>query len=277
MGSEGYGIASGIKGFIDTYRGMDEAQKEHELKKRALDIEEEKNKGSAEDKALSRRKTELEMKKLNQEIGQGAMNGPKLNEGQAKALANYQTLQSGEQELERLNQAGYDPTKPNLGGGLLKSAQSIAETYAPGIVPEALKSGDRKKFEAAQRMITEGILRQKSGAVIGEREEVGGNKTYTPQPGDSPEVLAEKAINRKREMESMALATGGGAGRLNQGIQGPPPGSQARQQMMQGQGSPQGASPNPAATAQDNQAIQWAKANPRDPRAAKILQMHGGG
>jgi len=41
------------------------------------------------------------------------------------------------------------------------------------------------------------------------------------------------------------------------------------------EGQPQGATPSPQPATQDQEAIQWARQNPNDPRAAQILKING--
>lgn len=54
-----------------------------------------------------------------------------------------------------------------------------------------------QKAEQAQRDFINAVLRQESGAAIGDNEFDNARKQYFPQPGDGPEVIAQKARNRQ--------------------------------------------------------------------------------
>ena len=64
-----------------------------------------------------------------------------------------------------------------------------------------LVSEDHQKLDQAQRNFINAILRRESGAVIAESEFMNARKQYFPQPGDSPDVIAQKRQNR---MDAMA-------------------------------------------------------------------------
>jgi hypothetical protein len=64
-------------------------------------------------------------------------------------------------------------------------------------LPNTLKSTERQQFEQAQRNFINAVLRKESGAVISEEEFDNARKQYFPQPGDSKEVLIQKAQNRQ--------------------------------------------------------------------------------
>lgn len=57
-------------------------------------------------------------------------------------------------------------------------------------------SKEQQKVEQAQRNFVNAVLRQESGAVISDAEFENAKKQYFPQPGDKPEVLAQKRQNR---------------------------------------------------------------------------------
>lgn len=65
-----------------------------------------------------------------------------------------------------------------------------------GVLPNQLKSDERQQFEQARRNFINAVLRRESGAVIAESEFENAEKQYFAQPGDSPEVLRQKAENR---------------------------------------------------------------------------------
>ena len=84
-------------------------------------------------------------------------------------------------------------------------------------------------------------------------------KQYFPQAGDSPAVIEQK--RKSREMVINGFARGAGPVKDIQDVADNNPYAQMKQTTQ--------------AHPQDLQAIQWAKSNPNDPRASKILQMNG--
>ena len=68
-----------------------------------------------------------------------------------------------------------------------------------------------QRFDQARRDFVNAILRRESGAVIADSEFENANKQYFPQPGDSPEVIAQKRRNRRNAIEGIRAASGAGA------------------------------------------------------------------
>lgn len=81
-----------------------------------------------------------------------------------------------------------------------------AAGYVP-FVSNYLKSDERQRFEQAQRNFINAQLRRESGAVISEEEFANARQQYFPQPGDSPEVLEQKAQNRRTAIEGIKRET----------------------------------------------------------------------
>jgi hypothetical protein len=71
-----------------------------------------------------------------------------------------------------------------------------------------LTSPEFQQADQAQRDFINAILRRESGAVISESEFASARQQYFPQPGDSPQVLAQKAANRKTAIAGVARAAG---------------------------------------------------------------------
>lgn len=65
-----------------------------------------------------------------------------------------------------------------------------------------------QKVEQAQRNFINAVLRRESGAVISDDEFKNAQLQYFPDVGDSPELLAQKAANRKSAIEGMAIGAG---------------------------------------------------------------------
>jgi hypothetical protein len=64
-------------------------------------------------------------------------------------------------------------------------------------------SDGSQKAEQAQRDFINAVLRLESGAAIGKDEFTNAKKQYFPQPGDSAEVIAQKASNRKLQIQGL--------------------------------------------------------------------------
>lgn len=71
-----------------------------------------------------------------------------------------------------------------------------------------LNSTDYQKFDQAQRDFINATLRRESGAVIADSEFENANKQYFPQPGDRPEVIAQKRANRAEAIRGIAMGAG---------------------------------------------------------------------
>lgn len=91
------------------------------------------------------------------------------------ALARFAT--SGD-ILDSLEKEGFDPT-------------SIGN-WMNSFLPEVLKSGDRKAYDAAVNAWSQGLLRLESGAAISHHEQSWYNRAFFPQVNDPPNVVEEK-------------------------------------------------------------------------------------
>jgi hypothetical protein len=81
-------------------------------------------------------------------------------------------------------------------------------------------SKEYQQYSQAKRNFINSILRQESGAAIGKDEFANAEQQYFPQPGEGPEVIAQKAANRRRVIEGLQVAAGEGAGRINSSTPG---------------------------------------------------------
>lgn len=71
-----------------------------------------------------------------------------------------------------------------------------------------LQTPQYQMFDQAKRDFINAQLRRESGAVIAPEEFDNANKQYFPQPGDSPEVMAQKAQNRRIAINGMKRGAG---------------------------------------------------------------------
>lgn len=93
----------------------------------------------------------------------------------------------------------------------LGNVQTDVEQAAKGALPlvgNFLTSSDFQKANQAQRNFVNAVLRKESGAAIPKEEFENARKQYFPQPGDSPEVIAQKEQNRKTAIDGISRAAG---------------------------------------------------------------------
>jgi hypothetical protein len=88
-----------------------------------------------------------------------------------------------------------------------KNATQAGLGKIPG-VGNYLVSKERQKFEQAKRDFVNAQLRRESGAAIAPSEFESADKQYFPVPGDGPEVIAQKAANRRAAIEAMGREGG---------------------------------------------------------------------
>jgi len=125
-------------------------------------------------------------------------NLPKLSEAEAK---NAGFLERGNKsnavlnELEGQGTSLYNSTIGNI---------PIVGNYA--------RSQDAQKYDQAKRDFVNAVLRRESGAVISPNEFANAEQQYFPQPGDGPEVIAQKRANREAAIKGFQIGSGQGAG-----------------------------------------------------------------
>jgi hypothetical protein len=126
--------------------------------------------------------------------------GGKFNEGQGKAAGFTDRMLGAEGILSGVNGQG---GVQQQGASVTQSAMSAI----PG-VGNYFTSTKHQKFEQAKRDFINAQLRRESGAAISPSEFDSANKQYFPTPGDSPEVIAQKAANRRTAIEAMGREAG---------------------------------------------------------------------
>lgn len=114
-----------------------------------------------------------------------------LTDSQAKAALFGSRMDNSGRIIDELAQQGINKSIPGSQAG-----------YGIGSVVRALSPSDFQKLDQAKRDFINATLRRESGAVISPEEFANGEIQYFPQPGDSPEVIKQKA-------QSRAIATRG--------------------------------------------------------------------
>ena len=115
-------------------------------------------------------------------------------EGQSNAALYADRMAEAEPVITSTTDASKDLTQRFLGG-------------IP-IVGNYLTSADYQSAQQAQRDFINAVLRRESGAVISASEFDNASKQYFPQPGDSEQVIIQKAKNRETALKKMQRAAG---------------------------------------------------------------------
>lgn len=84
-----------------------------------------------------------------------------------------------------------------------------------GTVANALQSPAQQQVDQAQRDFVNAVLRQESGAAVSNSEFENAKRQYFPQPGDSPDVIAQKRANRETSIKAFSISAGPGAKNFN--------------------------------------------------------------
>lgn len=124
-----------------------------------------------------------------------------LNETQAKALLFGTRMQEAEKAFSAMAEKNV-----NQRGDIKRLAEGVGDLVpfigdkvadSIGTMTNWTQSAEQQQVEQAQRDFLNAVLRRESGAAIGASEFSNGVKQYFPQPGDSEEVIAQKARSRQ--------------------------------------------------------------------------------
>jgi hypothetical protein len=133
--------------------------------------------------------------------------GGKFNEGQGKAAGFTDRMLQSEGILSGFAPSGgVGPPSP----GVQMQGANVAQaglSKIPG-AGNFLVSNDRQKYEQAKRDFINAQLRRESGAAISPTEFESADKQYFPVPGDKPEVIKQKADNRRAAIQALGREGG---------------------------------------------------------------------
>lgn len=104
------------------------------------------------------------------------------------------------------------------GTGWSGAAQQIVGSTP--VIGSALQTSNYQQFSQAKSQFITALLRQESGAAIGKEEFARYDKEFFPQPGDAPEVIAQKA--QSRQVAIAAMKKGAGPGYKSPDLAKPP-------------------------------------------------------
>jgi len=116
-----------------------------------------------------------------------------------KALSYASRLQQAEDVFGDLTKQGYDRAT------LTESARGLLGSIAP-----AVKTTEYGKQTQAENNFINAQLRRESGAAIGKEERAAAEVQYFPRPGDTPEVVEQKRLNRIQAIKNLNNEAGRG-------------------------------------------------------------------
>lgn len=153
-------------------------------------------------------KTESQLKQYKAIVESGQMppnlvNTKPLTQDQANSKTFADRLQQAEDIFTTLENEGYDFSNAKYIG-----ERSVPTSIAGFSTGGFGKSSEIKRQEQAERNFINAVLRKESGASISASEFDNAKLQYFPQPGDTPEVLAQKKENRRIAIEGMKNAAG---------------------------------------------------------------------
>jgi hypothetical protein len=158
-----------------------------------------------------------------------------LTDSQSKALGFGERMRQADKIINSLGAEGTNANVPGMSAPIVGRAIT------------ALSSDNQQMLKQAKTDFMTAVLRRESGASISTGEFDTADRQYFPQVGDSDKVIAQKARNRQLALNGVLAEV-----------------PDKKRDSLQ-----------PKLSSQDSQAEAWAKANPNDPRAAKILQHLG--
>lgn len=113
---------------------------------------------------------------------------------QAKAATYGKRMIQSEEIFKKLEDSGY--------------SRASAKEGFNSMLPALAQSSNLREQDQAERNFVNAVLRNESGSAINANEFASAEKQYFPRPGDSPEVLANKAANRQLAINGMKLDAG---------------------------------------------------------------------
>jgi hypothetical protein len=118
-----------------------------------------------------------------------------MTEGQAKANLFGTRMSEADKIIADLSAKGV--ASPSI-GQQLTGGEGLS-----GMIATAVASPQQQQVDQAQRDFINAVLRRESGAAIASSEFQNARKQYFVQPGDSKEVIAQKAKNRQVAIQGM--------------------------------------------------------------------------
>jgi hypothetical protein len=144
--------------------------------------------------------------------GQPMTTGKPLTEVQAKGTGFATRARSASDIVQNIGGDG------QIQPGLIKRAAEAVPFVGEGLgtLLNFTQSPQQQQVEQGQRDFVNALLRQESGAAITESEFANAKKQYFPQPGDTPQVIKQKAQNRENSIRALEVQAGPGMRRMQQ-------------------------------------------------------------
>ena len=133
------------------------------------------------------------------DIGMAPASTQKATDSERMAKGYHDRMNAAEQIIGGIGSKG-EPTE----GTAIARNVPIVGAY----VERQVMSPEQQKYRQAQEDWVRAKLRKESGAVIAKEEMAAEIATYFPQPGDSPEVIDQKARSRQIAIGAMVDAAG---------------------------------------------------------------------
>lgn len=125
-------------------------------------------------------------------------------EARARFMINLGPLQESQRILEGMDADGYNPSSlRNVGASALE-----AVPFDGGFAARVAGGGDYNAYNQAAKTFEAAILPIMSGAAVTPTEAQRMIRAALPQPGDTPEVLAQKARQRRQMINAVAQGIG---------------------------------------------------------------------
>jgi hypothetical protein len=184
----------------DARRAAEQAAREAEQRRqeRAIDIQE------------GRFQADMADRDRRLDVGPAAT----ASEGERKSGGFYGRAMQAERNFANID---FDPTEPGQqsvqGRGLVgQFVQDTSPNFLNSLPAGIGNSRERQLADQAERAFIAAVLRYDSGAAIPPDEFVQQGRIYFPRPGDSPEVLEQKARDRQMAIAGLRSAAGVMAG-----------------------------------------------------------------
>lgn len=131
----------------------------------------------------------------------------KFSDGQSQAATYGTRAQDADGVLSSLITNGFDPA--SMSTGFQETEIGLPFTDATIGLPERWKSEEVKKYQQAKRDFILAKLRKESGAAIAQSELESEAEAFFPLPGDTPDVLKQKAKARQAVIAGLRAQAGG--------------------------------------------------------------------
>jgi hypothetical protein len=159
---------------------------------------------SAEERR-AQRQMEAEDRRTTRQLASEERRAASANEKATGEQANAATFSTRMSEADKIIS---DPAIYGSGLGVSGAAKNIASgipVVGNMIVGQTKGAANFQRYDQAQRDFVNAVLRKESGAAISPNEFENARKQYFPQPGDTPEVIQQKAQNRTTAIDTIAM------------------------------------------------------------------------